>query len=117
MRGRWELLTAMVRGRRVRRSVREQLHVCTSALLYPFPFLFLFSVAAEAQGGVPTWAVPAGGTDDRHDQSDRTGLGELLPDWACESVFILREGLGGAEGPASHDASAPPSRLWLEEVE
>ena len=34
MRGRWELLTAVVRGRRVRRSVREQLQVCTSALLY-----------------------------------------------------------------------------------
>ena len=35
MRGRWELLTAVVRGRCVRRSVREHLQVCTSALLYP----------------------------------------------------------------------------------
>jgi len=35
MRGRWELLTAVVRGRRVRRSVREQLQLNTSALLYP----------------------------------------------------------------------------------
>ena len=31
--------------------------------------------------------------------------------------LILREGLGGAEGPAAHDASAPPSRFRLEEVE
>ncbi len=74
-------------------------------------------VAAEAQGSVPTRTIPAGGTDDRDDQSDRTGLGERLSDWACESVFLLREGLGGAEGPAAHDASAPPSRFWLEEVE
>ena len=35
MRGHWELLTTVVRSRRVRRSVREQLQVCTSALLYP----------------------------------------------------------------------------------
>ena len=44
--------------------------------------------------------------------------------WRCASrvevlrkVSDLREGLGGAEGPAAHDASAPPSRFWLEEVE
>ena len=35
MRGRWEFLTAVVRGRRVRRSVRESLQVSTSVLLYP----------------------------------------------------------------------------------
>ena len=35
MRGRWELLTAVVRGRRVRRSVQEQIQLSTSALLYP----------------------------------------------------------------------------------
>ncbi len=35
MRGRWSLLTAVVRGRRVRRSGREQLQAGTSALLYP----------------------------------------------------------------------------------
>jgi len=34
MRGRWSLLTAVVRGRRVRRSGRERLQVGTSALLY-----------------------------------------------------------------------------------
>ena len=36
MRGRWSLLTAVVRGRRVRRSGREQLQAGTSALLYPY---------------------------------------------------------------------------------
>ena len=43
MRGRWSLLTAVVRGRRVRRSVREQLQVCTSALLYPLsdPYILI----------------------------------------------------------------------------
>ena len=60
---------------------------------------------------------PGGGTDDCGDQSDRTGLSERLPDWACELVSDLREGLGGAEGPVPHDASAPPSRFRLEEVE
>ncbi len=35
MRARWKLLAAVVRGRRVRRSVRERLQVRASALLYP----------------------------------------------------------------------------------
>ncbi len=38
MRGRWEFLSAVVRGRRVRRSVRKQFQICTSALLYLFIF-------------------------------------------------------------------------------
>ncbi len=43
-RGRWKPLTAVVRGRRVRRSVRERLQVSTSALLYLFLLLFLFEL-------------------------------------------------------------------------
>jgi hypothetical protein len=35
MRGRWSFLTTVVRGRRVRRRVREQFQVSASALLYP----------------------------------------------------------------------------------
>ena len=35
MMGRWKPLTAVVRSRRVRRSVRERLKVSASALLYP----------------------------------------------------------------------------------
>ena len=59
MRGRWELLTAVVRGRRVRRSVREQLQVRTSALLYHLvkgckkqycAVLFVIAVAVEDEG-------------------------------------------------------------------
>ena len=37
MRGHWKPLSAGVRGRRVRQSVRERLQVSASALLYPDP--------------------------------------------------------------------------------
>ncbi len=51
MRGRWSLLTAVVRGRRVRRSVRKQFQVCTSALLYPIMRLGAFSTTLESDVG------------------------------------------------------------------
>jgi len=35
VRERWKLLSAVVRGRRVRRSIQERLQVSASALLYP----------------------------------------------------------------------------------
>ncbi len=40
MRGRWKPLSAVVRGKRVRRCVRERLQVSASALLYPLPVDF-----------------------------------------------------------------------------
>ncbi len=54
MRERWKLLSAVVRGRRVRRSVREQLQVSTSALLYPFNVMQLadfFNSLLRRMGG------------------------------------------------------------------
>lgn len=42
MRGRWKPLSAVVRGRRVRKRVREWLPVPSSALLYPIPTQFQF---------------------------------------------------------------------------
>ncbi len=42
MRGRWKPLSAVVRGRRVRKRVREWLPVPSRALLYPIPTQFQF---------------------------------------------------------------------------
>ena len=74
-------------------------------------------VAAGAQGGVPALPVPAGGGVDRRDQPEAAGLGQLLPDRACEPVLCLCEAVGRAEGAAPPDAGEESSGLRLEEVE
>ena len=74
-------------------------------------------VAAEAQGGVPTLRLAAGGTGDREDQSDSAGVGQLLPDRAGGPVLCRGQVLGRAEGAAALDAGEESSGLRLEEVE
>jgi RNA-directed DNA polymerase len=74
-------------------------------------------VAAEAQGGVPTARLAAGGTGDREDQSDSPGLGQLLPDRARVPVLRRDQAVGRAEGAAPFDAGEKSSGLRLEEVE
>jgi hypothetical protein len=73
--------------------------------------------AAEAQGGVPVLALPAGGAGDRGDQPNLAGLGELLPSRERGPVLRVREGVGGEEGTAPSDAREGPSGFRLEAVE
>jgi RNA-directed DNA polymerase len=74
-------------------------------------------VAAEAQGGVPTRRLAAGGTGDREDQSDSAGVGHLLPDRAGGPVCCRGQVLGRAEGAAALDAGEASSGFRLDEVE
>src|SRR5262249_16853568 len=74
-------------------------------------------VAGQTPGSVPTAALTPGGSADRGDHPDSSGVGELLPDRERASVRGVCEAVGRAEGAATFDAGEGPPRLRLEEEE
>lgn len=61
--------------------------------------------------------VATGWEGDKPDQSDATGVRELLRGWALQRVLQLRQRLGGEEGQAPPGASSKTRGLRLGAVE
>ena len=85
----------------------------TSTTSRPFPRP---STPRRGRTSVPPVAVPDGSVD-RGDQSDPSGVGELLRGRERESVPGLCAAVGREEGAAPLDEGEGPSRLRLGEVE
>ena len=72
---------------------------------------------AAVEGALPTVSIAACRSGDRLDQSDPSGLGNLLCHWRFEPLFWLRAGVGEEESEASLDAGTEAQGVRLEEVE
>src|SRR5436309_3351276 len=86
-----------------RSLIARRLEGASDAEAYPAD-----SVAGQAQGSVPTVSITTGRSDDRRDQPDPSGVGELLPDRERASVLCLCEAVGGAESAATFDEGEGP---------
>ena len=74
-------------------------------------------VVAEAQGAVPEVRQSTDWAADRTDQSDPSGMGELLCGGALESVLLVYQRLGREKGPAASDAGSETARFRLAAME
>jgi hypothetical protein len=75
------------------------------------------SVVGEAQGCVPTVREPPGRAGDRGDQSNPTGVGELLCGGAFERELFVYQRLGRKEDSAASDACPEAEGLRVAAVE
>src|SRR5439155_12647755 len=64
-----------------------------------------------------TASRPTGWAGDRNDQSDPSGMGELLCGGALESVLLVYQRLGGEKGPAASDAGSEAAWFRLAAME
>jgi hypothetical protein len=63
--------------------------------------------STQTQGSVPKPSLTTGERFDRSDQSDHTGLGELLCSGQLQPMLLVYPQLGGKEGAASSGTSLP----------
>ncbi len=73
--------------------------------------------AANTQDVVPSLSVPAHRSIDQEDQSDPTGLGELLCGRTLEPLLLVYSKLGGKEDSETSGARPTAPRLRLEAME